>query len=138
MFLKLWAGILVGVLLTFWHNIQGDSGGVTATYGAHFWRHFEQKVSYKPGSYTQYLQSYVRNWKRTTVKRAWPSELLARMMHAATEIRDNDVNLRRATCAVHKTSVSKRREAFLKMCCKLCKIELQKIKSTEINLFLWQ
>jgi hypothetical protein len=43
-------------------NIQGDSGGVTATYGAHFRRHFEQKVSYKSGSYTQYLQSYVRNW----------------------------------------------------------------------------
>jgi hypothetical protein len=43
--------------------IQGDSGEVTATYGAaHFWRHFEQKVSYKPGPYTQYLQSYVRNW----------------------------------------------------------------------------
>jgi hypothetical protein len=35
-------------------------------------RHFEQKVSYKPGSYTQYLQSYVRIWKRTTVKCAWP------------------------------------------------------------------
>jgi hypothetical protein len=27
-------------------NIQGDSGGVTTTYGAHFLRHFEQKVSY--------------------------------------------------------------------------------------------
>jgi hypothetical protein len=40
-------------------NMQGDSVGVTATYGAHFWRHFEQKVSHKPGSYTQYLQSYV-------------------------------------------------------------------------------
>jgi hypothetical protein len=40
-------------------DIQGDSGGVTASYGAHFWR---PKVSYKPGSYTQYLQSYVRIW----------------------------------------------------------------------------
>jgi hypothetical protein len=40
---------------------QGDSGGVTATDGAHFWRYFEQKVSYQPGSYTQYLQSYGRN-----------------------------------------------------------------------------
>jgi hypothetical protein len=29
-------------------------------------------------------------------------ELLARIMHAATEIRNNSVNLRRATCAVHK------------------------------------
>jgi hypothetical protein len=29
-------------------------------------------------------------------------ELLARIMHAAMEIRDNNVNLRRATCAVHK------------------------------------
>jgi hypothetical protein len=29
-------------------------------------------------------------------------ELLARIMHAAMEIRDNSVNLRRATCAVHK------------------------------------
>jgi hypothetical protein len=28
-------------------------------------------------------------------------ELLARIMHTATEIRDNSVNLRRATCAVH-------------------------------------
>jgi hypothetical protein len=37
--------------------IQGDSGGVTATHGANFLRHFEQKVSYKPGFYTQYLQS---------------------------------------------------------------------------------
>jgi hypothetical protein len=53
--------------------IQGDSGGVTATYEAHFWRHFEQKMSYKPGSYTQYLQSYVHNWKRTTVNCAWAS-----------------------------------------------------------------
>jgi hypothetical protein len=53
--------------------LQGDSGGVTATYGAHFLRHFEQKVSYKPGSYTQYFQGYVRNWKRTTVNCAWPS-----------------------------------------------------------------
>jgi hypothetical protein len=59
-------------------------------------------VSYKPGSYTQCLQSYVSNWKRTTVNCAWNSELLARIMHAATEIRDNSVNLRRATCAVHK------------------------------------
>jgi hypothetical protein len=59
-------------------------------------------VSYKPGSYTQYLQSYVRNYKRTTVNCAWPSELLARIMHAAREIRDNSVNLRRATRAVHK------------------------------------
>jgi hypothetical protein len=24
--------------------------------------YFEQNVSYKPWSYTQYLQSYVRNW----------------------------------------------------------------------------
>jgi hypothetical protein len=54
-------------------GIQGNSRGVTATYGTHFWRHFEQKVSYKPGSYTQYLQSYVRNWKRSTVNCAWPS-----------------------------------------------------------------
>jgi hypothetical protein len=53
--------------------LQDDSGGVTATYGARFWRHFEQKVSYKPGSYTQYLQCYFRIWKRTTVKCAWPS-----------------------------------------------------------------
>jgi hypothetical protein len=52
-------------------------------------------VSYKPGSYSQYLQSYVRNWKRTTMN-------CARIMHAATGIRDNSVNLRRATCAVHK------------------------------------
>jgi hypothetical protein len=29
-------------------------------------------------------------------------ELLARIMHAAREIRDNSVNLRRATCALHK------------------------------------
>jgi hypothetical protein len=29
-------------------------------------------------------------------------EVLARIMHAATEIRDNSVKLRRATCAVHK------------------------------------
>jgi hypothetical protein len=29
-------------------------------------------------------------------------ELLARIMHAASEIRDNSVNLRRATFAVHK------------------------------------
>jgi cytosine/adenosine deaminase-related metal-dependent hydrolase len=29
-------------------------------------------------------------------------ELLARNMHAATELRDNSVNLCRATCAVHK------------------------------------
>jgi hypothetical protein len=29
-------------------------------------------------------------------------ELLTRIMHAATEIRDNSVNQRRATCAVHK------------------------------------
>jgi hypothetical protein len=29
-------------------------------------------------------------------------ELLARIMHPATEIRDNSVNLRRATCVVHK------------------------------------
>jgi hypothetical protein len=28
--------------------------------------------------------------------------LLARIMHATTEIRDNSVNLRKATCAVHK------------------------------------
>jgi hypothetical protein len=42
-------------------HIQGDSGGVTATYGARFWRHFEQKVSYKHGSYTQYLQ-YNGTW----------------------------------------------------------------------------
>jgi hypothetical protein len=28
--------------------IQGDSGGVTVTYGAHFWRHFEQKVAVTP------------------------------------------------------------------------------------------
>jgi hypothetical protein len=48
------------------YRIQSDSGGVTATYGAHFWRHLEQKVSHEPGSYTQYLQSYVRIWKRTT------------------------------------------------------------------------
>jgi hypothetical protein len=41
--------------------IQDDSGGVTATYGAHFCSHFEQRVSYKPGPYTQYLQSYVRS-----------------------------------------------------------------------------
>jgi hypothetical protein len=53
--------------------IQGDSGGVTATYGAHFWRHFEQKVSYKPGYCTQYLQIYVRIWKHTTVNCVWPS-----------------------------------------------------------------
>jgi hypothetical protein len=45
----------------FWY-LQDDSGGVTATYGAHIWRHFEQKVSHKPASYTQYLQSYVRIW----------------------------------------------------------------------------
>jgi hypothetical protein len=56
---------------------------------------------------------------------------------AATEIRDNSVNLRRATCAVHKRA-DKCIEAeggILKMCCNLCKIELQKIKSTEINFF---
>jgi hypothetical protein len=29
-------------------------------------------------------------------------ELLARIMHAATEIRDNSVNLRRAMCMVYK------------------------------------
>jgi hypothetical protein len=29
-------------------------------------------------------------------------ELLARIMHAATEIRDKSVKVRRATCAVHK------------------------------------
>jgi hypothetical protein len=40
-------------------------------------------VSYKPGSYTQYLQSYIRIWKHTTVNCAW-------------------LSLRRATCAVHK------------------------------------
>jgi hypothetical protein len=42
--------------------IQGDSGGVIATYRARFWWHFEQNVSYKPGSYTPYLQSYVHIW----------------------------------------------------------------------------
>jgi hypothetical protein len=54
-------------------NIEGDSKGVTSTYGAHFWWFFEQKVSYKPGSYTQYLRSYVRFWKHTTLNCAWPS-----------------------------------------------------------------
>jgi hypothetical protein len=34
---------------------------------------FWAKVSYKPGSHTQYLQSYVLIWKRTTVNCAWPS-----------------------------------------------------------------
>jgi hypothetical protein len=29
-------------------------------------------------------------------------ELLARIMHAATEIRENSVNVGRATCTVHK------------------------------------
>jgi hypothetical protein len=29
---------------------------------------FKQKVSYKPGSYTQYLQSYVRNWNFSKFK----------------------------------------------------------------------
>jgi hypothetical protein len=29
-------------------------------------------------------------------------ELLASIRHSATEIRDNNVNLHRATCAVHK------------------------------------
>jgi hypothetical protein len=72
------------------------------------------KKCHKSGSYTQYLQSYVRKWKSTTVNCAWPSlskhvmclqpvsrvdaqtreELVARIMHAATEIRDNSVKLK--------------------------------------------
>jgi hypothetical protein len=63
--------VLVTLVLT--SHIHRDSGGVTATYGAHFWRRFERKVSFKPGSYTQYLQSYFRIWKRTTVNCAYVS-----------------------------------------------------------------
>jgi hypothetical protein len=37
-------------------------------------------------------------------------ELLARIMHAATEIGDNGVKLRRVTCAIHKRA-DKRIEA---------------------------
>jgi hypothetical protein len=37
-------------------------------------------------------------------------ELLTPIMHAATENKDNSVNLRRATCAVHK-GADKRIEA---------------------------
>jgi hypothetical protein len=59
---------------------------------------------------------------------------------AATEIRDNSVDLHRATCTVHKRldKCFEAREAFLKTCCNLCELELQTIKSTEINLFLCQ
>jgi hypothetical protein len=55
------------------HIIQSDLGGVTTTYRAHFWRHFEQKVSYKPWTYAQYLHSYIRVWKRTATNWVFPS-----------------------------------------------------------------
>jgi hypothetical protein len=58
-------------------------------------------------------------------------------MHAPTEIRGNSVKLRRATCAVHKCAdkcIEAEGGNFENVLCNLCKIELQKIKSTEINL----
>jgi hypothetical protein len=38
------------------------------------------------------------------IKAQTREELLARIMHAATEMRDNSVKLRTATCAVHKSA----------------------------------
>jgi hypothetical protein len=38
----------------------------------------------------------------STVDAQTREKLLARIMHAATEVIDNRVKLRRATCAVHK------------------------------------
>jgi hypothetical protein len=51
------------------------------------------------------LDNCIWEWMKDIVyqrKAQTHEELLAPIMHAATEIRDNNVNLRTATCAIHK------------------------------------